>query len=66
MDHTTGAANTSHVTDPGEMPWPLTRAEIESFHEYGLAKQSIVDFLDDEGRGPVRRWRVWFTAPRSA
>jgi SAM-dependent methyltransferase len=52
--------------DPGQLPWPLTRAEIESFHEYGLVKQSIVDFLDDEGRGPVRRWRAWFTAPRSA
>jgi SAM-dependent methyltransferase len=51
--------------DPGQLPWPLTRAEIESFHEYGLVKQSIVDFLD-EGRGPVRRWRAWFTAPRSA
>jgi len=52
--------------DPGEMPWPLTRAEIESFHEYGLAKQSIVDFFDDEDRGPVRRWRAWFAAARSA
>ena len=52
--------------DPGELPWPLTRAEIESFHELGLAKQSIVDFIDDEGHGPVRRWRAWFAAPRSA
>ena len=52
--------------DPGELPWPLTRAEIESFHEHGLVKQSIVDFIDDEGRGPVRRWRAWFAAPRSA
>jgi SAM-dependent methyltransferase len=60
-----GGARDQHE-DPGELPWPLTRAEIESFHEYGLVKQSIVDFLDDEGRGPVRRWRAWFTAPRSA
>jgi SAM-dependent methyltransferase len=52
--------------DPGELPWPLTRAEVESFHEHGLAKQSIVDFVDDEDRGPVRRWRAWFAAPRSA
>jgi SAM-dependent methyltransferase len=52
--------------DPGELPWPLTRAEIESFHEYGLAEQSIVDFIDDEDRGPVRRWRAWFAAPPSA
>jgi ubiquinone/menaquinone biosynthesis C-methylase UbiE len=49
--------------DPGQMPWPLTRAEVESFRHNGLAEQSIVDFLDD---GPVRRWRAWFTAPRSA
>jgi SAM-dependent methyltransferase len=49
--------------DPGQMPWPLTRAELESFRHYGLAEQSIVDFLDD---GVVRRWRAWFTAPRSA
>ena len=60
-----GGARDQHE-DPGELPWPLTRAEIESFHEYGLVKQSIVDFLDDEGRGPVRRWRAWFAAPRSA
>ena len=52
--------------DPGEMPWPLTRAELESFHEYGLAAQSIVDVVDDEAGRPVRRWRAWFTAPRSA
>jgi SAM-dependent methyltransferase len=52
--------------DPGELPWPLTWAEIESFHEFGLAKQSIVDFIDDEDRGPVRRWRAWFAAPRPA
>jgi SAM-dependent methyltransferase len=48
---------------PGEMPWPLTRAEIESFQEYGLDKDSIVDFIDATERGPVRRWRAWFTAP---
>jgi SAM-dependent methyltransferase len=49
--------------DPGRMPWPLTRAEVESCRRYGLAEQSIVDFLDD---GLVRRWRAWFTAPQSA
>lgn len=48
--------------DPGAMPWPLTRAEIESFREYGLAEDSIVDFVDQETRGPVRRWLAWFTA----
>ncbi len=52
--------------DPGEMPWPLTRAEVESFRQYGLSEQSIVDFLDDEDRGLVRRWRAWFAAPAIA
>jgi ubiquinone/menaquinone biosynthesis C-methylase UbiE len=49
--------------DPGRMPWPLTRAEIESFHEHGLTIHSIVDFLDDEDGRRVRRWRAWFSAP---
>jgi SAM-dependent methyltransferase len=48
--------------DPGTMPWPLTRAEIESFREHGLTCDSIVDFMDDEGWRSVRRWRAWFTA----
>jgi Methyltransferase domain len=49
--------------DPGQMPWPLTRAEIGSFRAYGLTENSVVDFVDEESRGPVRRWRAWFTAP---
>jgi len=54
--------------DPGVMPWPLTRAEIESFQEYGLTRRSITDFVDVEhGRpAPVRRWRAWFVAPQAA
>jgi Methyltransferase domain len=51
--------------DPGTMPWPLTEAELESFVQYGLIKDSIVDFIDNEDRGPVRRWRAWFTAHSS-
>jgi hypothetical protein len=48
--------------DPGKMPWPLTRAEIESFREHGLSEHSIADVLDEEeDRGLVRRWRAWFT-----
>ena len=47
----------------GEMPWPLTRAELESFRTHGLIEESIADFIDDETTGPVRRWRAWFTAP---
>jgi SAM-dependent methyltransferase len=51
--------------DPGTMPWPLTRAEIESFREYGLTCDSIVDLVDHEGERSVRRWRAWFTASDS-
>jgi hypothetical protein len=36
---------------PGEMPWPLIRAELDSLEKYGLNRQSIVDVIDDEGRG---------------
>ena len=50
--------------DPGQMPWPLTRAEIESFRAYGLTENSVSDFVDEESKGPVRRWRAWFTAPQ--
>jgi hypothetical protein len=52
--------------DPGTMPWPLTRAEIESFRGYGLVDHSITDVLDDEDGELVRRWRAWFTAPADA
>ena len=48
---------------PGTMPWPLTRAEIESFGQHGLRAESIEDVIDHEVSGPVRRWRAWFTAP---
>lgn len=48
--------------DPGQMPWPLTRAEIESFREYGLSDQSIADVLyKEEDWGLARRWLAWFT-----
>ena len=50
--------------DPGQMPWPLTRAEIGSFRAHGLTENSVADFVDEEDRGPVRRWRAWFTAPQ--
>jgi SAM-dependent methyltransferase len=43
--------------DPGQMPWPLTRVEIDSFQQWGLRPESIVDYVDAEDLGPVRRWR---------
>ena len=47
---------------PGAMPWPLIRAEIDSFHDHGLTAQLVADVIDDEPSGPVRRWQAWFTA----
>lgn len=50
--------------DPGSMPWPLTRQEIESFQDHGLQTTSLVDVVDDDSDGRrVRRWRAWFTRP---
>jgi ubiquinone/menaquinone biosynthesis C-methylase UbiE len=45
--------------DPGLMPWPLTRGEVESFRNHGLTRESIVEVYDD-GRDRVRRWCAWF------
>ncbi|MDQ1484946.1 MAG: hypothetical protein QOJ62_639 [Actinomycetota bacterium] len=49
----------------GSLPWPLTRAEIDSFTAYGLRVEDIEDFMDDE-QPSVRRWRATFTRPASA
>jgi hypothetical protein len=48
------------ANDPeGEMPWPLTRAEVESIACQGLDLESFEDFVDDEDP-PVRRFRAVF------
>jgi len=41
----------------GEMPWPLTRDELDVFTEAGLTLVSFEDYLDGE-EPPVRRFRV--------
>lgn len=41
---------------PGSMPWPLTRAEVESIGDDDLRLQTLEDLLDDE-EPPVRRLR---------
>jgi len=46
---------------PGHMPWPLTRAELESFRGYGLCDESIEEVIDHEAGRSVRRWRAWFS-----
>ena len=43
----------------GEMPWPLTRTEIEAIADAGFVRESFEDFLDDE-KPPVRRFRATF------
>jgi len=45
--------------DPGRMPWPLTRRELETFADAGLHEGRFEDFLDDE-TPPVRRFRAVF------
>ena len=50
--------------DPGQLPWPLTRAEVESFRDHGLREEFVAETYDDGPRG-VRRWRAWFTRPTS-
>lgn len=44
---------------PGDMPWPLTRAELRRLADHGLVEVSFEDFVDAE-TPPVRRFRaVW-------
>ena len=43
-------------------PWPLTRAEVESFTASGLRPVRIED-LHDEQAPQVRRWRAEFVRP---
>lgn len=47
----------------GQLPWPLTRAEVEAFGAHGLRAVEIASFLDDE-TPPVRRFRALFARPR--
>jgi len=47
-------------TDPeGQMPWPLTRAEISAFIGQGL-EERLFDILPDANEHDVRRFRVLF------
>jgi SAM-dependent methyltransferase len=48
--------------DPGSMPWPLTRGDLEPFVQSGLNMTSVEDFFDQEDP-PVRRFRVEYRKP---
>jgi 2-polyprenyl-3-methyl-5-hydroxy-6-metoxy-1,4-benzoquinol methylase len=45
--------------EEGQMPWPLTRRELEQFVDLGLREESFEDYLDKESP-PVRRLRAVF------
>ena len=45
----------------GEIPWPLTREELDYFATLGL-RASSVDIVEDEDP-PVRRFRAFFERP---
>lgn len=41
----------------GELPWPLTKAELTYFEELGLKQVKFADYIKQEN-SPVRRFRV--------
>lgn len=49
--------------DPGQLPYPLTRAEMMGFSECGLSLERFEDYLDESESSPVRRFRATFTRP---
>jgi SAM-dependent methyltransferase len=57
-------ARSREQSDPeGQMPWPLTRAEISAFTKYGL-EEVLFDILPDVAEPEVRRFRVLFRWPQ--
>ena len=46
----------------GQLPWPLTRAELDAFRAQGLDEVSVESFLDAEDP-PVRRFRALYARP---
>jgi 2-polyprenyl-3-methyl-5-hydroxy-6-metoxy-1,4-benzoquinol methylase len=44
----------------GELPWPLTRSEMNEFVRAGLAEESFEEYFDNE-QPPARRFRVLYT-----
>ncbi|HEX5499720.1 MAG TPA: class I SAM-dependent methyltransferase [Thermomicrobiales bacterium] len=47
--------------DPGAMPWPLTRAELDPFNQHGLTQIRFDDYADPD-EPSVRRFRVEYRA----
>lgn len=58
-------ARSREPSDPeGQMPWPLTRAEISAFAVLGL-EELLFDILPDVEEPEVRRFRVLFRLPQT-
>jgi len=47
----------------GQLPWPLTRDELDAFGAHGLTQREVTSFLDGE-TPPVRRFRALFARPQ--
>jgi hypothetical protein len=47
----------------GELPWPLTRAELKEFVRAGLTERSFEEYFDTE-EPPARRYRVLYARKR--
>lgn len=45
-----------------ELPWPLTRAEMNEFVRAGLTEEGFEEYFDNEDP-PARRFRVLYTRP---
>jgi SAM-dependent methyltransferase len=45
----------------GELPWPLTRAEMNEFVSAGLTEESFEEYFDNE-EPPARRFRGLYTS----
>jgi SAM-dependent methyltransferase len=50
---------------PGELPWPITRAELDAFRDHGLRELAFESFFDRE-EPPVRRFRALYAREEEA
>jgi SAM-dependent methyltransferase len=55
----------SAADPPGELPWPLTTEELETFTNAGLRQVHVEDYFDQEEL-PVRRFRVEYQRASTA
>jgi SAM-dependent methyltransferase len=49
---------------PGDVPWPLSRAELAHLGRAGLVERDFTDHLDRDVDPPMRRFRVLYERPR--